>query len=112
MNLTDGIFRCRFHASWEEPRPLVAGKVYEITIEPFASCNLFKRGHRIRLDISSSNFPKYDVNPNTGESPADGREKRIARNTLHLSTACPSRLTLHLADPASLASLPSASASP
>lgn len=99
LNITDGIFRCRFHASWEKAAPLQAGKVYSITIEPFATCNLFKQGHRIRLDIASSNFPKYDVNPNTGESAADGRVMRVAVNTLHLSPEYPSSIVLPMADP-------------
>ncbi|WP_419340793.1 CocE/NonD family hydrolase [Achromobacter sp. PD1] len=106
LNLTDGIFRCRFHESWEKPAALVPGKVYEIKIEPFATCNLFKRGHRIRLDISSSNFPKYDVNPNSGETAADAREKRIALNALHLSSVHGCSLTLHIADPQALTPLP------
>jgi putative CocE/NonD family hydrolase len=105
LNITDGIFRCRFHASWEKATPLEAGKVYAITIEPFATCNLFKQGHRIRLDIASSNFPKYDVNPNTGESVADGRVRRIAINTLHMSAQHPSSITLSLADPKRLQDL-------
>lgn len=106
LNLTDGIFRCRFHESWEKPAALEPGKVYEITIEPFATCNLFKRGHRIRLDISSSNFPKYDVNPNSGETAADAREKRVALNTLHLSPVHGCSVTLHIADPQALTPLP------
>jgi len=106
LNLTDGIFRCRFHESWDKPAALVPGKIYEITIEPFATCNLFKQGHRIRLDISSSNFPKYDVNPNSGETAADAREKRVALNTLHLSSDHGSSVTLHIADPQTLTPLP------
>ncbi len=106
LNLTDGIFRCRFHESWEKPAALEPGKVYEITIEPFATCNLFKRGHRIRLDIASSNFPKYDVNPNSGETAADAREKRVALNTLHLSPVHGCSVTLHVADPQALTPLP------
>ncbi|WCM91953.1 CocE/NonD family hydrolase [Acidovorax sp. NCPPB 2350] len=111
LNLTDGIFRCRFHASWEKASLLEAHKVYAITIEPFATCNLFKRGHRIRLDIASSNFPKYDVNPNSGESAADAREKRVALNTLHLSPEHPSSVTLCVAEPQALRPLPAAMAS-
>ena len=108
LNLTDGIFRCRFHASWEKASLLEPHKVYAITIEPFATCNLFKRGHRIRLDIASSNFPKYDVNPNSGESAADAREKRVALNTLHLSPSHPSSVTLCVAEPQALLPLPAA----
>lgn len=112
LNLTDGIFRCRFHASWEQPQALETGKIYAITIEPFATCNLFKRGHRIRVDISSSNFPKYDVNPNSGESAADAREKRIALNTVHLSASHPSSITLHVTRPQALTPLPAAHSAP
>ena len=56
--------------------PLVKpGQVYALTIRPFPTANVFKKGHRIRLDISSSNFPRFDVNPNTGEPL--GRERRL-----------------------------------
>jgi uncharacterized protein len=105
MNLTDGIFRCRFHRSWSEPEFLEAGCIYEITIEPFATANLFKRGHRIRLDISSSNFPHFDVNPNSGESPALARAPRIAVNTVHLGSAYPSHLVLPIVPVSALRSL-------
>lgn len=94
MNLTDGILRCRFRNSWEKPEAMEPGAVYEITIEPFATANLFKAGHRIRLDISSSNFPKYDVNWNTGASDSGSRERRIARNTVHTSRTHPSKVLL------------------
>jgi uncharacterized protein len=67
LNLTDGILRMRFRRSWTSPEPVIPGDVYEITIEPQAISNRFVAGHRIRLDVSSSNFPRFDVNPNTGE---------------------------------------------
>ena len=54
-----------------------AGTVYRIAIEPYATSNLFKAGHRIRLDVSSSNFPRYDLNYNTGE--AEGEALRLRR---------------------------------
>ncbi|HEV2675674.1 MAG TPA: CocE/NonD family hydrolase [Aliidongia sp.] len=94
MNLTDGILRCRYRDSFEAPSMMAPGRVYEITIEPFATANLFQRGHRIRLDISSSNFPKYDVNPNTGEPEGAARLKRIATNRVHLDPAHPSHVLL------------------
>jgi len=105
MNLTDGIFRCRFHHSWSEPEFLESGRIYEITIEPFATANLFKCGHRIRLDISSSNFPHFDVNPNSGESPALARAPRIAVNTVYLGTEHPSHLVLPIVPVNALRSL-------
>ena len=107
LNLTDGILRCRYRESFEHPRPMVAGEVCEIRIECFATANLFKAGHRIRLDISSSNFPKYDVNPNTGEAPGEARCKRVATNAVHLSRARPSRVRLPILATAALVPLAS-----
>ena len=83
MILTDGIFRCRYRKSLEKPELADPGEIFQITIEPFATANLFAKGHRIRLDISSSNFPKFDVNPNTGEPEGRGRTRKIARNSLY-----------------------------
>lgn len=98
MNLTDGILRCRYRQSWERPQLMTSGVVYEIRIECMATANLFKAGHRIRLDISSSNFPKYDVNPNTGESPGEARSCRTATNALHHSRVRASRVALPVVD--------------
>ncbi|WP_343714222.1 CocE/NonD family hydrolase [Inquilinus sp.] len=106
LNLTDGILRCRYRDSWENPSPLEPGRVYAITIEPFATANLFKAGHRIRLDIASSNFPKYDVNPNSGEPEGMGRLKRVATNRIHLDRAHPSRIVLPVVPVGSLTDLP------
>ncbi|MFG6667780.1 CocE/NonD family hydrolase [Halomonas sp. HNIBRBA4712] len=94
MNITDGIFRCRYHRSYAEPTKLTPRHVYTITVEPFATCNLFKRGHRIRLDVSGSNFPKFDVNPNSGEEEGSSRLKERAINTVHTSREWPSHMTL------------------
>lgn len=85
MNITDGIFRCRYRESWSESKFLNASEVTEIIITPFETCNIFKKGHKIRLDIASSNFPKYDVNPNSGEAEGQANSKNIAKNTLHLN---------------------------
>ena len=97
--LTDGIFRCRYRKSFEQPEPCMPDEVMEITIEPFATANLFKAGHRIRVDISSSNFPKYDVNPNTGAPEGLGRTRRVARNAVFCDSTHPSSLTLHVVPP-------------
>lgn len=84
MNLLDGIFRCKFHESWSSPKPLDNGKRYNITIDLAATANKFSPGHKIRLDISSSNFPKFDINPNTGENPIDATSFNVAKNTVHV----------------------------
>lgn len=94
MNITDGILRVRYRSSWEHPALMVPGCVYEIAIEPFATSNLFAAGHRIRLDISSSNFPHFDVNPNTGEPEGRARRRRIARNSVFVDRARPSHAVL------------------
>lgn len=80
MNITDGIFRCRYRKSWEKAEILKPDEIAEITIEPFQSCNVFKKGHKLRLDIASSNFPHFDVNPQTGEPEGMATSTRIAKN--------------------------------
>ena len=65
-NLTDGILRLRYRDSLEQPEPAKPGEVYRITVDAGVTGNAFLRGHRIRLEISSSNFPRFDRNPNTG----------------------------------------------
>lgn len=94
MNITDGIFRVRYRKSWERPEMLAPGEIAEIAIEPFATSNLFKAGHRIRLDISSSNFPHFDVNPNTGEPEGMARRRQRAVNSVHVDADRPSHIVL------------------
>jgi putative CocE/NonD family hydrolase len=96
MNITDGILRCRYRDSWQQPSLLEPGHKVAITIEPFATCNLFKQGHRLRLDIASSNFPHFDVNPNSGEPEGQAAQRRVARNSLHLGPQSPSRLLVRV----------------
>ncbi len=72
------------------------GKVYPFTIKLYPTSNVFKKGHRIRVDISSSNFPRFDVNPNTGEPLNAHRRLVIATNTLHHDAAHPSHIVLPL----------------
>ncbi|MEV0847915.1 CocE/NonD family hydrolase [Streptomyces sp. NPDC049954] len=96
MNLTDGILRARYRNSYERPEPLEPGEVYAITVTAPDTANLFRAGHRIRLDVSSSNFPRFDVNPNTGGNEADSRHRTVARNRVHLAPGTPSWLTLHV----------------
>jgi putative CocE/NonD family hydrolase len=94
MNLTDGILRVRYRNSWEHPQMLKPGEIAPITVEAFPTSNLFKKGHRIRLDVSSSNFPHFDVNPNTGAPEAKGLTRQVARNTLYVDAEHPSHVIL------------------
>jgi putative CocE/NonD family hydrolase len=94
LNLEDGIIRARFRESLRRERLLVPGTVYPFTIKLYPTSNVFKKGHRIRVDISSSNFPRFDVNPNTGEPLGDYRRTRVAVNTIYHDAAHPSHITL------------------
>lgn len=64
--LTDGILRARYRESFSEPKLLEPEQIYELRLDLWATANLFKAGHRIRLEVSSSNFPRFDRNSNTG----------------------------------------------
>ena len=94
LNLTDGVLRTKFRNSWSEPELMLPGQVYPISIELYPTSNLFARGHRIRLDISSSNFPRLDVNGNTGENPAVSAIKVVADNTVYYDEERPSHVML------------------
>jgi uncharacterized protein len=94
MNLTEGLLRVRYRDSWERPVLMEPDEVYAITIELFPVANLFCRGHRLRLDISSSNFPHFDVNPNSGEPEGSWQRPRIARNRVFAEANRPSHILL------------------
>jgi uncharacterized protein len=70
------------------------GQVYEVTINLYPTANLFKKGHRIRIDISSSNFPRFDINPNTGEPLQQHRRMNTADNTVYHNSRYPSHILL------------------
>ena len=97
LNITDAIIRGRYRATRDHAVTLVPGKVYTFPIDPFPTANVFKKGHRIRVDISSSNFPRFDANPNTGEPLGLSRRMVTADNTIHFSATYPSRVVLPLA---------------
>ncbi len=94
LNIGDGIARARFRDSLGEERLMEPGHAYEFTIRLYPTSNVFKKGHRIRVDVSSSNFPRFDVNPNTGEPLNDHRRTAIATNTVLHDADHPSRIIL------------------
>ena len=94
MLLTDGILRLRYAEDPTAPRLRGPGEVVRARVTLFPTANLFLPGHRIRLDVSSSNFPKFDVNPNTGEPEGCARRARVACNTVFVDAARPSRVVL------------------
>ena len=96
LNVTDGILRARYRDSREHESLMTPGEIYELEITLFPTANRFAAGHRVRLEIASSNFPRFDPNPNTGEPL--GRHTRTvpAENTIHHAAERPSALLLPL----------------
>lgn len=94
LNITDGICRARFRDSLKKEKLLEPGKAHPLTIRLYPTSNVFKKGHRLRLDISSSNFPRFDVNPNTGEPLQQHRRMQTAVNTVLHDADHPSHIVL------------------
>jgi putative CocE/NonD family hydrolase len=100
INLCDGILRLRYRNSLSEPELMTPGEVYEVTVPMSVTSNVFLPGHRIRLDISGSNFPHYDRNSNTGGviSSEALEDMAVADTTVHHGGTRPSRLVLPIID--------------
>jgi putative CocE/NonD family hydrolase len=94
INLCEGVLRARYRSSIEEPSLMTAGEVYEIAVDLGPTANVFLPGHRVRLDVTSSNFPRIDRNMNTGGPIGFETTWQIARNTIHHGGAHASRLIL------------------
>ncbi len=94
MNLTDGIVRMSYRNGRTERDLINPNEIYEVVLNPFPTANVFKKGHRIRVDISSSNFPRWDINPNTGEPMGEHRRMITADNTIYHSKEYPSTIYL------------------
>lgn len=93
-NLTDGIIRARYRESQSQAKLLTPGKIAEFKIDMWSTANVFKAGHRIRLEVSSSNYPRFDPNPNTGHDLFTDAEVRPAMQTVMHDRAFASHLTL------------------
>jgi putative CocE/NonD family hydrolase len=94
LNVGDSIVRARYRNSLEHAELMKVGEVYAFTIEMYPTSLVFQKGHRIRVDISSSNFPRFDVNPNTGEPLNDNRRWAITVNTIYHDAQHPSHILL------------------
>jgi uncharacterized protein len=94
VNLTEGILRASYRDSQVTPAALVPGKVYPFTIDLWATSNVFRAGHLIRMEVSSSNFPRFDRNLNTGEPAATSSKWVSATNTILHDAEHPSALLL------------------
>jgi len=92
--LREGILRARYRNSFKKQEPSTPGKVYEYTIDLWSVSHVFKQGHKIQVEISSSNFPKYDRNPNTGGRFGDDIQLRKATQTIYHNGDHPSHIIL------------------
>jgi putative CocE/NonD family hydrolase len=94
QNIAEGVIRARFRESLLHPMLITPEKVYEYAIDLWATSHVFKAGHRLRLEVSSSNFPRYDCNPNTGRDLGVDTELRTAEQTIFHDSRYPSHLIL------------------
>jgi hypothetical protein len=94
MNMQEGITRVRYRDGFDRARMMSPGKVYEVPVDLHATSWYLPPGHRLRVQISSSNFPRFDRNLNTGGRNYDETKWRSAKNTVHHTSAYPSRLIL------------------
>ena len=97
QNIQSGIVRARYRDGGGKPaQPIEADKVYSYSIDLWATSYVIQPGHRLRLEISSSDFPRFDRNLNTGEDPATGTRMTVAKQTIYHSARYPSHLMLPL----------------
>lgn len=99
INICEGIVRARFRESLESPSPIEPDRVYEYSVDLWETSNVFKAGHAIRLEVSSSNFPRFNRNLNTGGELATETELRVANQTIFHDASRPSRLVLPVIPP-------------
>lgn len=99
-NLDETIQRMRYRNGYDKaPVWMEKDKVYKVTLSPLTTSNYFAPGHRIRIEVSSSNFPRFDRNLNTGGNNFDETEAVVARNSVHHSAQYPSQVTLTVVKP-------------
>ena len=94
-NLDETIQRLRYRNGYNQPQVwMEPGKVYKVTLQPMTTSNYFDAGHRIRLEVSSSNFPRFDRNMNTGGKNYDESRGAVAHNAVHHSRQYPSEIKI------------------
>jgi hypothetical protein len=94
-NLDETIQRVRYRDGYEKPVSMMEpGKVYRIALQPMTTSNYFAPGHRIRIEVSSSNFPRFDRNMNTGGNNFDETTGLVAKNVIHHSKKYPSSIRI------------------
>jgi putative CocE/NonD family hydrolase len=94
-NLDESIQRMRYRHGYDKPLAwMEPGRVYEVRFQPLVTSNTFRAGHRLRIEVSSSNFPRFDRNLNTGGNNYDETALKVARNSAHHCRKHPSRITV------------------
>jgi len=106
-NLDESIQRMRYRDGYDKPLAwMESGKIYKVTLQPLTTSNYFEAGHRLRIEVSSSNFPRFDRNLNTGGNNYDESKAVVARNAVHHSKQYPSQITITVVKRASTPSTP------
>jgi putative CocE/NonD family hydrolase len=98
LNVCDGILRARYRTSYARPEVMVPGEVYRLEVDLWATAQLFATGHRLRVDISSSDFPRFDRNLNTGGPVGEEVDGRVAVNKIFDDRTRPSHVLLPVLD--------------
>ncbi len=93
-NLDETILRARYREGYDKQVFMEDGQVYELTISPMSTSNYFEAGHSVRIEVSSSNFPRFTRNLNTGGNNYDETEGVVAHNKVHHSQKYPSQIKL------------------
>ena len=94
-NLDETIQRLRYRDGYDKPLAwMEPGGVYKVKLQPMTTSNYFEAGHRLRIEVSSSNFPRFDRNLNTGGNNYDEPKGVVAHNTIHHSSQYPSQITV------------------
>jgi uncharacterized protein len=98
-NMAEGVMRARYRESLTTPTPLKPGEVYRFDIDLVGTSVAFLRGHRIRVHVTSSHFPQFDRNPNTGAKFGTTKELRVAQQTIYHDAERPSHIVLPVIPP-------------
>ena len=94
LNLTDTIFRMRYRYGYDKEEMMKKNEIYKINLDLWPVANVFKKGHKLRIDISSSNFPRFDINPNTGEPVGRHTKMLSTKNSIFMSKIYPSNINV------------------
>jgi hypothetical protein len=93
-NLAEGMLRLRYRNSFEKPELLTPGEAVEVSVDCWSTSVVFNRGHRLRVTVTSSNYPRFDLNPGTGKPWVDGEPTVKQTNRILCSATHASRIIL------------------